>query len=136
MATDAKTNTQTAQTLYQLFGEGNVTSILELLTSDIKWTCPGPKEILPYARVYKGKNEVGEFFKLISENKEFPKFEPREFIAEGNKVVALGYWEAKSRKTGKPYSGEWAMAFYFREGKIYEHREYYDTYGEAIASQS
>jgi len=28
------------------------------------------------------------------------------------------------------------MAFYFRGGKIYEHREYYDSYGEAMASKS
>jgi uncharacterized protein len=135
METDMKTNKQVAQDLYRYFGEGNIPAILELLTDDIKWTCPGPNDILPYARVYNGKKEVTEFFKLINDNKEFPKFEPREFIADGNKVVALGYWDAKSRKTGKPYSGEWAMAFYFIDGKVKEHREYYDTYGEAMASK-
>lgn len=135
METAVMTNTQMAETLYRLFGEGNVPAILDLLTDDIKWTCPGPTNILPYARVYNGKKEVAEFFKLIYDNKEFPKFEAREYIAEGDKVVALGYWDAKSRKTGKPYSGEWAMAFYFRDGKISEHREYYDSYGEAMASK-
>jgi uncharacterized protein len=120
METAVMTNKETAQALY---------------ADDIKWTCPGPTEILPYARVYNGKKEVVDFFRLIHENKDFPKFEPREFIAEGNKVVALGYWDAKSKKTGKPYSGHWAMAFYFRDGKIHEHREYYDSYGEAMASK-
>lgn len=57
------------------------------------------------------------------------------FIAEGNKVVCLGYRDARSKKTDKPYSGDWAMAFYLRDGKIYEHREYYDSYGEAMASK-
>ena len=135
METAVMTNTQIAQAVYRYFGEGNVPAILDLLTDDIKWTCPGPNDILPYARVYNGKQEVGEFFKLINENKEFSKFEPREFIAEGDKVVTLGYWDAKSWKTGKPYSGDWAMAFYFRDGKICEHREYYDSYGEAMASK-
>lgn len=135
MQTEVMTNTHTTQELYRLFGEGNVPAILELLTNDIKWTCPGPTTILPYARVYKGKKEVAEFFKLINDNKEFPKFEVREYIAEGDKVVALGYWDAKSKKTGKPYSGDWAMVFNFRDGKISEHREYYDTYGEANASK-
>ena len=59
----------------------------------------------------------------------------RELIGEGDKVVALGHWDAKSKKTGTPYSGDWAMAFYFRDGKLYEHREYYDSYGEAMASK-
>jgi ketosteroid isomerase-like protein len=110
--------------------------LLNLLTDDIKWTCPGPRDILPYKGVFNGKQGVSEFFRLINENKEFPKFEPREYIAEGDKVVTLGHWNAKSRKTGKPYSGDWAMAFYFRDGKICEHREYYDSYAEAVASKS
>lgn len=135
MGNGARTNTQIVQALYTYFGEGNLPAILDLLTDDIKWTCPGPTDILPYTGVFNGKQGVGEFFKQISENKEFPKFEPREFIAEGDTVVTLGYWDAKSKKTGKAYSGDWAMAFYLRDGKIYEHREYYDSYGEAEASK-
>ena len=111
METAVMTNTETAQALYDYFGQGNVPAILELLTDDIKWTCPGPTEILPYAQVYNGKKGVTEFFRLIYANKDFPKFEVRELIAEGDKVVALGYWDAKSKKTGNPYSGEWAMCF-------------------------
>ena len=136
MESSTSANTEMAQAVYSNFGEGNVPAILNLLTDDIKWTCPGPIDILPYARVYNGKTEVADFFKLIYANKDFPKFEAREFIAEGDKVVALGYWDAKSKKTGNPYSGYWAMAFYFRDGKISEHREYYDSYGEAMASKS
>src|SRR3954466_16052665 len=54
MQTATMTNTEMAQELYDLFGQGKVSAILELLTDDIKWTCPGPTEILPYARVYNG----------------------------------------------------------------------------------
>lgn len=133
MVTDVMTNTQMVQTIFRYFGEGNVPAILELLTDDTKWTSPGPNDILPHARVYNGKKEVAEFFKLMNENKEFSKFEPREFIAEGDKVVCLGSDEAKSKKTGKPHSSEWAMVFYFRDGKIYKYREYKDTYVEAMA---
>lgn len=135
MENSARTNTEIAQALYAYFGEGNLPAILDLLTDDIKWTCPGPKAILPYTGVFHGKEGVTEFFKQISENKDFPKFEAREYVAEGDKVVALGYWDAISKKTGKPYSGDWAMAFYFRDGKISEHKEYYDSYGEAEASK-
>lgn len=135
METAVMTNTEMAQELYSLFGQGKVPAILDLLTDDIKWTCPGPTDILPYARIYNGKQEVANFFKLIYENKDFPSFEAREYIAEGDKVVALGHWDAKAKKTGNPYSGDWAMAFDFRDGKICEHREYYDSYGEAMASK-
>ena len=77
MEATTMSNTQIAQTLYRLFGEGNVPAILELLTDDIKWTCPGPTDILPYAQVYNGKEGVTNFFKLIYENKDFPSFEAR-----------------------------------------------------------
>jgi len=136
METLVTTNKEIAKAVYDYFGEGNVPAILELLTDDIQWTCPGPANILPYAQVFMGKQGVNNFFRLISENKDFPKFEVREYIAEGDKVVAIGYWDAKSKKTGNPYSGDWAMVFKFRDGKICEHKEFYDTYGEATASKS
>ena len=135
MQTAVMTKKETVQGLYELFGQGNVPAILEMCTDDIKWVCPGPTDILPYAQVYKGKSGVTEFFKLIYANKDFPAFEVKELIEEGNKVVALGHWDAKSKKTGNPYSGNWAMAFTFRDGKVCEHVEYYDSYSEAMASK-
>ena len=129
------TNKEITQTIYDLFGKGDVPAILELVTDDVTWTCPGPMEILPYAQVYKGKEGVAEFFRLIYANKDFPGFEVKELVEEGDKVVALGHWDAKSKTTGKPYSGDWAMAFRYRDGKLYEHKEYYDSYGEAMASK-
>jgi ketosteroid isomerase-like protein len=136
METAVMTNKEIAEAVYRYFGEGNVAAVLDLCTDDIKWTCPGPEDILPYTGTHVGKEGVAKFFKEIYANKDFPKFEVKDYVSEGNKVVALGYWDAKSKKTGKPYSGYWAMAFYFRDGKLAEHREYYDSYGEAMASKS
>jgi uncharacterized protein len=68
-----KTNKQIVQDVYRFFEEGNVPAIQDLLADDIKWTCPGPTEILPYARVYNGKEQVADFFRLIGENKDFPQ---------------------------------------------------------------
>ena len=65
-------------------GKGDVPAILDLVTDDVTWTCPGPTEILPYAQVYKGKEGVAEFFRLIYANKDFPGFEVKELIEEGN----------------------------------------------------
>ena len=135
METAVMTNKDLAQALYDYFGQGNVPAILDMCSDDIKWTCPGPTDILPYAQVFKGKKGVEEFFTQIYANKDFPSFEINEYISEGNKVVALGHWDAKSKKTGNPYSGDWAMVFHFRDGKLCEHKEYYDSYSEAMASR-
>lgn len=59
--------------------------------------------------------------------------EPREFIEQGNKVVALGYWECKMKKTGKISKEDWAMAFTFKNGKVSRFQQYSDTYREVEA---
>ena len=83
-----------------------------------------------------GKGDVPAILDLVTDDvTDFPGFEVTELIGEGDKVVALGHWDAKSKKTGNPYSGDWAMVFCFRDGKLYEHKEYYDSYGEAMASK-
>jgi ketosteroid isomerase-like protein len=128
METAARTNTQVVQSAYAYFAEGNISALLNELTDDVKWTTPGPKNILPWVGSRKGKQEVAEFFTQVNENIEFLKFEPREFVAEGDKVLAVGYWEGKSRKTGKVASSEWVMLFVFRNGKVCEHKEFSDTY--------
>src|SRR5687768_14014065 len=126
--TATRTNTQVVQQAYGYFAEGNIPALLDELTDDVKWSVPGPTSLLPWVGARKGKQEVAEFFRLVNENIEFSTFEPREFIAEGNKVVALGVWEGKSKTTGKVIeAGDWAMVFTFRNGKVSEHREYSDT---------
>jgi ketosteroid isomerase-like protein len=56
------TNKETTQAIYDLFGKGDVPAILDLVTDDVTWTCPGPTQILPYAQFYRGKKGVAEFF--------------------------------------------------------------------------
>ena len=128
MQTAARTNTQVVQECYGYFSKGDIPSLLNELTDDVKWTTPGPVSVLPWVGARNGKKAVGEFFKLISENVDFLKFDPRDFVEQGNKVVCLGYFEGKSRKTGRVSASEWAMVFEFRDGKICEHKEYNDTY--------
>ena len=128
MESTARTNTQVVQACFGFFSQGNIPALLNELTDDVKWTVPGPANILPWVGTRKGKAEVGEFFRLVDENNEFLRFEPREFISEGDKVITLGFLEAKAKTTGRISSSDWAMAFYLRNGKIYEHKQYSDTH--------
>ena len=127
------TNTMLVQESYGHFSKGNIPALLENLADDVVWNSPGPKEILPWVGRYTGKAGVGEFFRLVDQETEFLKFEPREFIEQGNKVVALGFIEGRSKKTGKVSSSDWAMVFTVQNGKITHFREYVDTYSEVKA---
>jgi ketosteroid isomerase-like protein len=121
-------STELVQNAFNNFKTGNIPALLDLLTDDVKWFVPGPVNVLPWVGARTGKKAVGEFFQLVGENIDFQTFEPREFVADNDKVVALGYWEGKSRKTGRVAKGEWAMVFTVKNGKITEHKEFSDSY--------
>jgi uncharacterized protein len=81
-------NIQTAQNGYAAFGRGDIPAILELLSDDIEWVDPGPSEV-PTAGTHQGKEAVLAWFVTLGENLDFQVFEPREFIAQGDKVVSI-----------------------------------------------
>jgi len=58
---------------------------------------------------------------------EVQSFNPEEFIAEGDKVVALGHLQRNVKSTGSLIESPWIHIFTLREGKISEFRSFYDT---------
>ena len=124
-------NIQTAQNGYAAFGRGDIPAILELLTDDIEWVDPGPSDV-PTAGTHRGKEAVLAWFGTLGENLDFQVFEPREFIAQGDKVVSIVYAEATVRSTGRQVIDEEAHVWTFKDGKVARIQLFQDT--EAIAS--
>lgn len=122
-----ESNTQIIQRCYGYFLEGNIPALLNEVTDDITWTVPGPVNVMPWAGLRTGKAGVGEFFKIVKDSTEFTKFEPREYIAQGDRVVTLGFFEGRSKKTGRMSKSNFAMAFTLRNGKVSSFEEYSDT---------
>jgi ketosteroid isomerase-like protein len=111
--------------------------LLNRLTDDIVWTSPGEGSRIPSAGRIAGKPAVAQFFKGVSDNLDFHDFNPSEFIAQGDVVVAIGTWDATVKGTGVRIRDGFAMVFRLRDGKIAEFREYSDTreYDNALASK-
>ena len=124
------------QQLYANFGKGDIPAVLSVLTDDIVWHSPGPTEILPWAGTHRGKQQVEQWFTVLGGALEILKFEPQEFISQGDKVVALGYEQARVKSTGRINENNWAMVWTLRDGKIAEFRAYEDTAGWVAASRS
>jgi ketosteroid isomerase-like protein len=70
---------------------------------------------------------VAQFFMAINELLEVQQFEPRTFVAEGDRVVVLGVDTSKVRASGRVLSTSWAHAFTVRDGRIVAFEEYMDT---------
>jgi ketosteroid isomerase-like protein len=75
-----------------------------------------------------GKNELQRYFAGLAEDWEMIHYTPDEFIADGDRVVVLAHTAWKSRKTGKSVETPKADIFRFKNGKVVDFYEFYDTY--------
>ena len=120
------TNTEIVQAGYQKFGSGDIDGLLELFTDDIEWTVPNI-ENAPFAGKRQGRDQVGKFFAQLGEAEDITRFEPLEFIAQGDKVVVLGESAATVKSTGRSYETDWVHVFHLRDGKVAEFQEFFDN---------
>ena len=58
----------------------------------------------------------------------FSRFEPRQFIAQDDKVITLGHYTAKT-STGGSFDSDFVMVFTLRNGKVTEFQEFLDSAG-------
>ena len=122
-------NVQIIKDAYAAFGRGDIPGLLALLTEDVVWDSPG--EGLPLSGTYRGRDGVANFFQKLTQEAEVLDFQPREFVADGDRVLVVGWERMKVKATGRGAEIDWVMAFTIRNGKIAKFREYADT--KAIA---
>ncbi|MFN8345616.1 MAG: nuclear transport factor 2 family protein [Spirosomataceae bacterium] len=118
-------NTMYVMQGYEKFGKGDVAGIVDLSTDDVVWDVtdnPSPT----VARVYKGKKELGMFFKTLGAGLQISKFEPIRFLADGDNVTAYVMTEYKLAGSNKLYKTTLVHHFTFRDGKIASFKEIID----------
>ena len=133
-------NTQSVKDAYAAFGRGDVNAILAMVDDSVEWEgVKGAEGVAPHAGLRRGKAAVGEFFRLVGSTLDFQAFEPREFVAQGDTVVAIGHYKATVKSTNRQTGSDWSMVFNFRNGKIVRFREFTDSaaivraYGAPVA---
>ena len=120
-------NTKTARRAYELFKAGDIESLLDLYSDDANWETP-KIENMPQGGKRQGKQQILEFMSLVGENMENLHFEPREFVAQGDKVVILGDYSWRVKVTGKEYTSDFVhVCTYGDDGKLTSFKEYLDT---------
>lgn len=120
-------NVKTVQDAYAAFSRGDINAILEQLAEDVSWTVPGPGDIVPFAGRYEGREGVGRFFAALDGAESVERFEPQEFIAQGDKVVVVGNYAARVRANGQADEIEFVHIFTVRDGRVTNFRQYNDT---------
>lgn len=127
-------NIETVKRGYEAFNSGDIPALLDLFAEDITWRAPRI-EGAPYTGSYDGREAVGDFFSTLDEAEEFSNFEPREFIAQDEKVVVLGSMTATVKDTNREYSSDWVHIFTMRDGKVAGFLEFFDNAAASKAFQ-
>jgi len=105
------------QSIYDAFGRGDISFILNQLTEDVEWTMEGPS-IIPYAGNRNGTAEVKRFFDALGTTQTNMKLTMEPLIAHGDRVFGLGHFAATVIATGKSYDSALGHFWTVRDGKI------------------
>jgi len=119
---------------YDLFRKGDIQQLLGCFADDIDWELPAVENV-PFSGKRHGLDQVGEFFKSVSDSMDVRQFEPRDFIAQGDKVVAVGHYAWTVKSTGIPFESDFTHIFTIRGGKVTNLREFLDSHIAAAAFQ-
>lgn len=128
----AEGNVRVVQECFAAFGRGDAEGFLSTLADDVEWTIAAPP-VVPYAGTRRGREGAAQFLEALTLAVEFEAFEPREFIASGDKVAVVGFERGRVRSTREAFDNDWVLLFTVREGKIARFRSYEDTHALARA---
>jgi ketosteroid isomerase-like protein len=126
-------NVQTVKDFFAAIGRGDREGVLALVAEDIEWIIPG--EDWPLAGTRHGHAGLADLVKTQSETMETSLMEPREFVAQGDRVLVVGFARGKIKATNKTWEDDWIFAITVRDGRLTSIREYIDTQALARASQ-
>jgi uncharacterized protein len=119
-------NTQLVRQAYDKFKSGDIAGLMDMMADDIEWELDKTENV-PFSGQRHGKAEVANFFQQINELQHPLQFEPQEFIAQGDRVVALGHYTWSVKPTDRVFESDWAEVFTVRDGKIARFREFANT---------
>jgi ketosteroid isomerase-like protein len=127
-------NVQVVKAFFEAIGSGDKQRLLELTAEDIEWILPGKD--WPLAGTYRGHAGLAELVKKESDTIEMSLSEPREFVAQGDRVLVVGAAKGTIKATNKSFEDEWIFAITVSNGKLVGIREYIDTQAMARAAQA
>src|ERR1700730_7652902 len=128
----AQENVQIVKDFFAAIGSGDKQRLLALVAEDIEWIIPG--EDWPLAGTRHGHAWLADLLETASKSIE-TSTEPREFVAQGDRVLVVGFARGKIKATNKTFEDDWIFAITVRDGRLNSIREYVDTQAPARASQ-
>jgi uncharacterized protein len=125
-------NIQIVKDFFAAIARGDKAGLLALVAEDIEWIIPGKD--WPLAGTRHGHAGLADLLETASKSIE-TSTQPREFVAQGDRVLVVGFAKGKIKATNKTFEDHFVFAMTVRNGKVANIREYIDTQALARASQ-
>jgi ketosteroid isomerase-like protein len=136
---DTQANVEKLRRAYHRWNETRGASVqdwLDLMDDGVSMRTVGDGvPPLEFTKRRTGKSNAQHYFSGLAADWEMVHFTPEEFIAQGDRVVVLSTVAFRSKKTGKVAESPKADVFRFRDGKVVEFVEFFDTLGAVAATQ-
>ena len=126
-------NVQIVKDFFAAIGGSDRQGLLALCAEDIEWIIPG--EDWPLAGTHRGHAGLADLLQKASEKVETSFPEPPEFVAQGDRVLVVGFARGRIFATNRTFEDDWVFAITVRNGKVTNIREYIDTQALARASE-
>lgn len=126
-------NVQTVKNFLAALGRRDTQGLLALSAEDIEWIIPG--EDWPLAGTHRGHVGLENLLQKANETVETSYLEPPRFIAQGDRVLVIGFAAGRIKATNRTFEDHWVFAITVRNSKVTNIREYIDTQALARASE-
>jgi ketosteroid isomerase-like protein len=111
----SRENVELIKRAYQAFAQGGFDEAVQMLDPDVEWI---PPNLAPTAGTHRGragaKAELREFLEPFEDY----RWESRDFIDAGDRVVVIGYQSGRGRISGVEVGQEQVHIWTVRDGKI------------------
>jgi uncharacterized protein len=121
-----KSNLELVQEIYGHFSTGNIPEVFNLLGDDVEYFIPGSPDI-PYAGIFVGKKQVGDFYKTLNDTLQYTSFDVKSLTPDGGKVIVEGAFGGLAKPTGRHFQTDWIMIWTFADGKVKKHQTFLDS---------
>jgi ketosteroid isomerase-like protein len=126
-------NVQIVKDFFAAMGSRDKQALLSLVAEDIEWIVPGKD--WPLAGTHRGHAGLEDVLQKANEDVETTYPHPPEFIAQGDRVLVVGFATGKIKATKKTFEDHWVFDITVQNGKVTNIREYIDTQALARASE-
>jgi hypothetical protein len=126
-------NVQTVKEFFAAMGRHDKQGLLALSAEEIEWIIPGVD--WPLAGSHRGHAALENLLQKANETVETSYPEPPELIAQGDRVLVVGFATGRIKATNRTFEDHWVFDITARNGKLTNVREYVDTQALARASE-